>query len=366
MVAKTHYATLDGLRGVAAIIVVLLHALKPFDLGFLMPQAYLAVDFFFLLSGFVIGYAYQKRLMAGLSVAGFIQIRLKRLYPLALVGLLCAFLVFAAKRASIHAEITWSALYALFWGLLLFPSPQDLGHGWDGPFPYNPPAWSLFWEFAVNIFYASIARRLTRHVLAILVLVSGVGLLVQTYLLGWIGGAGQNWATLYTGVARVAFPFFCGVLLYEIHANCRSLVFRRAAVPTALCLLGVLLFPFSRSGGTFALFAVMMFFPAIVFFAALDQPSPRITTFCLALGRLSYPLYILHWTVLKLFANYFFAHHFGGWRLCVGFVIEVLAAMAFAYLAMVWIDDPVRAILNPRPGRSRKTVKTTALVPSLE
>lgn len=366
MAAKTHYATLDGLRGLAAIVVVMLHALKPFDLGSLMPQAYLAVDFFFLLSGFVIAYAYQKRLLIGLSVTGFVRIRLRRLYPLALAGLAFSFVVFLVKHLSTHAEITSAAIYAIVWGALLFPSPVNLGHGWEAPFPYNPPAWSLFWEFAVNILYALIARRLTRRVLTILVSLSAVSLVVQGYLIGGIGGAGQDWATLYTGVARVAFPFFCGVLLYNTHATASPRVFHRAAAPLTVGLLGTLLFPVSRFGQVFALLAVMLVFPTLVFFGARDEPPPRIRAFFLALGRLSYPIYILHWPVLKVFDSYFFAHHLSGLRLYVGFMIELLAVIAFAHCATILIDDPVRALLNRRSGRSGSGVKAIGLVPSLE
>jgi peptidoglycan/LPS O-acetylase OafA/YrhL len=358
MSAKQHYATLDGLRGLAAIVVVVLHIFQPFGLMVLMQQAYLAVDFFFLLSGFVIAYAYQNRLRTGLSVAGFVQIRLRRLYPLALVGLICSFMIFVVKHLSTHAAITSAAMYALVSGLLLCPSAWSLEHGWEGPFPYNPPAWSLFWEFAVNIVYAWIAPRLTRRALTAVVAISGIGLLARDYVLGSIV-EGQAWATFYGYAARVTFPFFCGVLLYNLHASARRQVFHRAATPLMLGLVGTLLLPLSRFGPTLA---VVVVFPAIVFVGALDEPSPRVGTLCLALGRISYPVYILHWPVLKVFANYFFSHNLTGLRLYVGFVLELLAAIAFAYCAMIFIDDPVRAFLNRRAGRSDRSVKPIGLV----
>jgi glycosyltransferase involved in cell wall biosynthesis len=83
-------------------------------------------------------------------------------------------------------------------------------------------------------------------------------------------------------------------------------------------------------------------------------------------GRLSYPLYILHWSVLKVFGNYFFAHHLSGWRLAVGLIIEILSAIAFAYCVMILIDDPLRAFLNRRSRRADKPVRTIEMVPSLE
>jgi peptidoglycan/LPS O-acetylase OafA/YrhL len=81
------FATLDGLRGVAAIAVTSLHF--RFELGkFLLPHSYLAVDFFFVLSGFVLAYAYEDRLSEGMKPIQFLRLRVIRLYPLYLIGTL--------------------------------------------------------------------------------------------------------------------------------------------------------------------------------------------------------------------------------------------------------------------------------------
>ena len=82
---KPHYELLDGLRGVAALVVIWYHvfegfAASPVDQRF--NHGYLAVDFFFILSGFVVGYAYDDRWKRRtLSFGGFIKRRLIRLHP---------------------------------------------------------------------------------------------------------------------------------------------------------------------------------------------------------------------------------------------------------------------------------------------
>ena len=86
---KPHYLILDGLRGLAAIIVVCFHLTEPLassHLDNLVNHGYLAVDFFFLLSGFVMGYAYDDR-WDKLTIGGFLRRRFERLQPLVVLGM---------------------------------------------------------------------------------------------------------------------------------------------------------------------------------------------------------------------------------------------------------------------------------------
>jgi peptidoglycan/LPS O-acetylase OafA/YrhL len=83
--ARPHFNTLDGIRGLAAILVVIFHAeqffgARPF------PKSYLAVDVFFLLSGAVVANAYEHRLQSDMSLARFTWLRIVRIYPLYLLG----------------------------------------------------------------------------------------------------------------------------------------------------------------------------------------------------------------------------------------------------------------------------------------
>jgi peptidoglycan/LPS O-acetylase OafA/YrhL len=150
LAAREHFATLDGLRGVAALAVVALHALDPFELSSLMPNAGLAVDFFFCLSGFVIAYAYEQRLLSTMSFLGFAAARIIRLYPLILLGTLLGFLVFVAASGTwLHqSAFTPNSVIALICEMFMVPSPIAIGFpGYPGQPPFDTPAWSLFLSF---------------------------------------------------------------------------------------------------------------------------------------------------------------------------------------------------------------------------
>ena len=85
---KPHYDILDGLRGIAALTVVWFHIFEAFATSHLdqrINHGYLAVDFFFILSGFVIGYAYDDR-WKKMTVTEFLKRRLIRLHPMVVIG----------------------------------------------------------------------------------------------------------------------------------------------------------------------------------------------------------------------------------------------------------------------------------------
>lgn len=89
---KPHYELLDGLRGVAALLVVFYHIFEGLSFAAggtlitVINHGYLAVDFFFILSGFVIGYAYDDRLGKSMSLGNFFKRRLIRLHPMIVMG----------------------------------------------------------------------------------------------------------------------------------------------------------------------------------------------------------------------------------------------------------------------------------------
>ena len=164
MSERQHFATLDGLRGIAAIVVVTRHVLHPFDIT-LSPHSALAVDFFFCLSGFVIGYAYENRLLLGaMSFGQFVVARIIRLYPLILGGLLLGAVVYVVRATALHHQspFTPNFLIALISEALLVPIPPILGDDWPEITPFDTPAWSLFFEVFANFAYALFVTRLTK------------------------------------------------------------------------------------------------------------------------------------------------------------------------------------------------------------
>src|SRR5271156_4792125 len=130
MSERQHFATLDGLRGVAAIIVLALHVLGPLVDISLTPHAGLAVDFFFCLSGFVIGYAYEDRLLKTMSFLEFATARVIRLYPLIIAGLLLGAMTFIVKAVISH-QPAFAPRFLTAFALEAFlrPAPPILGDG---------------------------------------------------------------------------------------------------------------------------------------------------------------------------------------------------------------------------------------------
>lgn len=140
------FHTLDAMRGVAALAVVLVHVAAYSGVN-LAPGGNLAVDFFFALSGFVIARAYSARLRSGLSWLRFAEIRLVRLYPLVLLG--CGFglvkMLFQIGMGHETAPSWGQFAWILILNPLLLPAPGVY------LFPLNNPAWSLFFElFAIS------------------------------------------------------------------------------------------------------------------------------------------------------------------------------------------------------------------------
>ena len=89
LASKPHYEILDGLRGVAAVMVIIFHLFEAHAGGSHLTQiinhGYLAVDFFFMLSGVVIGYAYDDR-WNRMTVGTFFKRRIIRLHPMVIMG----------------------------------------------------------------------------------------------------------------------------------------------------------------------------------------------------------------------------------------------------------------------------------------
>lgn len=147
---RGHFLTLDALRGVAALAVLVLH-MPP--LTGLVFHAYLAVDLFFIMSGFVIAHAYERRLLAGWSPGDFIRTRVVRLWPLYLLGTA----VGAAVFAGVAGDAVGFAVLGVLVAAAVVMMPLPLGAEVQ-IFDLNRPAWSLFFEMVANVLYAAFAR----------------------------------------------------------------------------------------------------------------------------------------------------------------------------------------------------------------
>ncbi len=355
--AKSHYVVLDGLRGVASLMVVAFHLFEAWAGGDpqrqIINHGYLAVDFFFLLSGFVIAYAYDDR-WAGMSQWDFYKRRLTRLQPMIIMGGLIGAAFIGLQHYSIFPKLqtvtTWQVVGVMLLSFAMIPlRPSAEIRGWGEIYPLNGPQWSLFYEYIANILYAAGLRKLSNRWLGVLVAVAAAAL-VGLLVLGPRGDVVGGWALdakgLHIGLTRVMFPFFAGILLMRLGKRIK--VRHGFAVCSLLLILAMAL---PRFGGTQHLWlnglyeaaCVIVLFPLIVAIGAgekdADGPSVRIARF---FGDLSYPLYITHYPLIYAYT---------GWVVdkkvpvaqgaLVGLGVFV-TAVAIAYGALKLYDIPVR------------------------
>ncbi|MFT3844336.1 MAG: acyltransferase [Lacibacter sp.] len=214
--SKAHYKVLDGLRGVAAISVVVFHfmefAVPDYNNSFI-AHGYLAVDFFFCLSGFVIAYAYGSR-MKDLGVLQFFKLRLIRLQPLVFVGAVLGLLTFLFDpfHNLFAANGPVKTMLMFLSAGLMIPYPS-IPERYYNLFYINPPTWSLFWEYIANIFYAVLLWKMNIHLHRILTVLAALLLFYTAFYYNnlSIGWGADNYAG---GGARVLFSFLAGMLLF--------------------------------------------------------------------------------------------------------------------------------------------------------
>ncbi|WP_151089383.1 acyltransferase family protein [Hymenobacter baengnokdamensis] len=359
---KPHYPILDGLRGVAALVVVAFHLCEAHatsHLDQLINHGYLAVDFFFLLSGFVIGYAYDDR-WGRLRVGGFFKRRLVRLQPMVVMGMVIGAGFYYFQAGSLWPAIGptpgWLVLLVLLLGCLLVPVPPALDiRGWHETYPLNGPGWSLLFEYIANVLYATLVRRFSNAALAGLVALAA-GLLLHLALTTPQGDVVGGWSLepeqLHIGFARLLYPFFAGLLLFRL-ARLRRIA--NAFGWSSLLVVGVLAMPRIGSpahpwqNGLYDALSILLVFPGIIFLGASgavrSAPAKRL---CRFLGDISYPIYITHYPLIYTYTAWVAAHKIPlrtGWPVAA---LVFVAAVILAYGCLKFYDEPVREWLKKR------------------
>jgi peptidoglycan/LPS O-acetylase OafA/YrhL len=299
--AKRTFHTLEGLRGVAALLVVAYHY-AAFFAPFRVQSGYLAVDLFFVLSGFVLAYAYGERLRDGMGARRFMLVRLIRLYPLYLLAILVAALIpVLGLVLGVSEQWTWpSLLVALLPALamLLRPPTAMIGaelnlRNPDALYPLNPPAWSLFYELAINLVFAATLRIRHRSFVPLVIGVSALALAAAIFARG-SANAGWRWDEWWMAVPRVSFSFFVGVFFYRAYAG-GSLPKLRCPPPLALAAAAVAIalgVP-KEWRALYDLVCIAAVLPLSVWLCICNEPERGIR-FYSVLGLISYPLYITH------------------------------------------------------------------------
>ena len=372
---KPHYELLDGLRGVAAILVVFYHIFEGFSFAELtngagsglittLNHGHIAVDFFFILSGFVISYAYDNR-WKEMNTWQFFKRRLIRLHPMLIMGTLIGFVAFAfvgfERWDGTTAPLNWVTI-AMLLTMLMIPAVPGVPYEVRGNgemFPLNGPGWSLFFEYVGNILYALFIRRLSTKLLAGLTVV--LGLVHAWFFLFDVSGYGMigvGWTidevNFWGGLVRMLFPFTLGMWL--------SRTFKPKKVKGAfgvcsIALIALFAVPYIASEGKINLnclyeyVCIAFIFPFIVWLGACGSINSKGVTSKMSktLGDISYPLYIVHYPIMYIFYAWLIdkqIYTLGG---CLGVaLLVVLASILLAFLCLKLYDEPVRRWLSKR------------------
>lgn len=338
------YDTLDAMRGVAAFLVILRHT-PAFWGGIAFQHSYLAVDFFFLLSGFVVCHAYEQKLQTGLTTLQFMKLRLIRLYPLYAIGFTLSLVALALKLYDLP-DPGWKMAAIVALGALLLPFPSN-----DQIFPLNGPAWSLCCELVGNLAYAAGLKYLTDRRLLILVVLCGLTVAVSACFShrGGIDG-GFTLKTLPVAFVRFGFSFGLGVLLYRrrMAGGERRETRLGWALPPLFILFVVLAFPnLGRLwASVYALVCAGVIFPVLLWFAADYEPPAWLLPVFRGLGVASYPVYIqVPVSVLTAGALTASGHPPAGFAPWSGFAFCLF--LGVVSLALVkYVEQPVRQRLR--------------------
>lgn len=350
--SKRRLPVLDGLRGVAALIVVAFHI---FDIDAVNSvfHGYLAVDFFFMLSGYVMGYAYDDRWSA-MSLGSFLRRRIIRLHPMVVIGTLigtvCFYFGASAFFPLVEKTSAGALALATLMGVLLIPSVKSMDiRGWGEAYTLNAPAWSLLFEYIANVAYALWIRKFRLRMLgalsavfagllAVVILTSATG----TISFGWLFTADHFWR----GMVRLLFPFLTGLFLFRCG---RTLRVKHAGIAAALALTAALAAP--RVGpasipwmnGVYEWLVIIALMPVIVLVGAGAGPLSRAgEKVCDFLGELSYPLYLVHYPLHYVWFVWLTEHKPAwGLKLAVGTGVYALC-VALGWTVMRFADMPVR------------------------
>lgn len=346
-----YFYSLDGIRGIAALLVVLRHTGNYFG-AIEFPVSYLAVDVFFLLSGIVIAGSYEKRLHTGLTPTAFMRIRIARVYPLYILGSLITILTVAGEFS--HEFTTIQALSAFPLAAFLLPSTL-------GGFPLNGPAWSVFFELIANFAYGFFINYLTNLTLIIIVLISALALImIVTAHPKHHLDVGFSFP-YYAGIFRTTYSFFLGVLLYRRFSLSEEpksprlvkIIFPWLIIGTITAFLTVN--PGLGTRPYFVVLSVLFAFPVLIYISLWFQPSGLGARVCQTLGIASYGIYAMH-VPLASFVSGILARSFG---INVGRYApwSGLTFLALLFLLCLFLDRfydrPIRRLMlqSARPSK---------------
>lgn len=317
---------LDLLRGVAAFVVLAHHVEQRAGFG-LFANGYLAVDMFFMISGFVMTLAYEPRLADGLSLRSFAAIRLARLYPLLVLGSLLGALLFFQPFAFVAS-------------LLLIPRVWGSG----ALFPCNNVQWSLLLEAIANAVHAKWLRRFAVQSLAAVIVVGALLLVAEA---SWYDGLGVGALkeNFLGGFPRVVFSYASGIFLCRLYRDGRLPKLRLPPVMLAGALpAAIIASHFTMDAAVADPLVVIVLVPPLVIAAAQVEMQRRMLALATWTGKISYALYCIQMAVID--AAEYVAPGGASDRIerLLFWGAVALVTIALAHLATRYYDRPIRML----------------------
>lgn len=383
--SKPHYEILDGLRGVAALMVVIFHLFESYGGVNTIGHGYMAVDFFFALSGFVIGYAYQDR-WDRMSTWGFIKRRLVRLHPMVILAAFLAMLFYyftdgVPAFAIVRETAPWVLFGVFVWQCLMIPLPQawDI-RGYAEVSSLGGTFWTLHYEYLANLLYVFFVRKFSKLGLGIFVFICAVFSFCLANEIDILGLWGHRWARysvnsgfsltvseVSVALTRLMYPFFSGLLvsrmgkLIKVKGGfwwCSILVILVLAMPPV----GVndAHFDFATRSltigpndtmwmnGLYESFVILIMFPLIVSMGAGSSVKGKKSyAICKFIGDLSYPLYLTHFSLVYIQQSWVATHKDSSFaQHAFVFVAVLILSVMMAYACLKLYDLPVREWLK--------------------
>lgn len=375
------FSALDAWRGVCALMVALLH-LAVFSHFYSVPlvrHSYLFVDFFFVLSGFVMAHAYADRLERWQSVGYMMVRRFGRLWPLHATMLVACVLGEVARASliyTLHILPGGATEFSPVFPLSTIPTDLLLMNSWGiySTLTWNGPSWSIGAEFYTYLVFGILCVVARQRMIAVSAVVAAFGALIIILF-----SPNYMAATYDFGFFRCLYGFFVGQLTYAIYDRSRGAILPAATLCEAANVLGIIAFVSIANYNSFSYLAPC-FFAVTVYVFAFQQGA---VSGLLALrpferlGTWSYSIYMVHALIADTLDRAFrqieklrgYTYHnqsglldFGGPFVMDAFAIAYLGiVVGLASLTYRFIEAPGRGFFNSLGVRS--SGDATALAP---
>lgn len=324
----------------------------------LFSTAALSVDLFFMLSGFVLAFSYGQKVKAGMRFSKYMSKRLIRLYPMYFIGLIIGLISAILLIGTPYANFGYSGISnGFFLNAFFMPyihnytiySFGGVRGNWGEIFMLNPPGWSLFFEMFVSIIFVFLAKledRTLNYFCGIsftFLIAIGFATMKMKGDFGFTAEMGWGRENIWGGFPRVLFGFTLGMILLREN-TIRNYIAHHlrnyfGIISLYFILIVSLSLPFNFHGIYSLIFLVFAAPVMISLGADLQEKSiilQKITDF---LGRISYPLYCVHFPVGRIVYYYSVQFKINAW---VTFGFAIFASTFMAWLLGEYLDVPLR------------------------